>query len=379
MDTPLRYILALRKGLDSSGFPYVKIVAADGGTDIIEAAFNDTELAGAISSFGLHTHVLAYDAEVAPLGKPYWNTENDLVDGTLPLWGGTNAPGLNWPMAFLLNYVRGNGTATMLCPFIHGWSQNLGRHNHGPAFFNDPWSGFYQLGAPFYTQAQLTQFTEIGWHFLEGAAGEAYCNGPSPDPSMGTCAVTFAALVAPDGKDFTLVAINTASTDMPLPAVLAGTLFDTFCGTKLQVWRSIETEWFVRQADVSFEQRSDGKAGGVNCSLTLHLSPNSVTTISTRQGAGWSNYTVPDRGRFPVPFAPNFDQQSTDQPCKLMNPIYGAFEVGTPFIYMAAWRRRRRRLFQGSQSIRRWCFVRCFFFARSKCFLVCVCVPCVCS
>lgn len=106
----------------------------------------------------------------------------------------------------------------MLCPFIHGWSQNLGRHNHGesramavavgvglsiasssigpppcshlcnrafilirtyrcvrrtaccwtgPAYFNDPWSGFYQLGAPFYTQAQMTQFTEIGWRFLQ--------------------------------------------------------------------------------------------------------------------------------------------------------------------------------------------------------------------
>ena len=34
---------------------------------------------------------------------------------------------------------------------------NLGRHNHGPVFFNDPWSGFYQLAAPFYTQAQFTQ------------------------------------------------------------------------------------------------------------------------------------------------------------------------------------------------------------------------------
>ena len=43
------------------------------------------------------------------LGKPYYNTENDLVDGTVPMWGGTNAPGYNWPMSFLLNYIRANG------------------------------------------------------------------------------------------------------------------------------------------------------------------------------------------------------------------------------------------------------------------------------
>ena len=42
-----------------------------------------------------------------------------------------------------------------------GWSQTLGRHNHGPAFFNDPWSGFYQLGAAVFSQAHFTQFTSV--------------------------------------------------------------------------------------------------------------------------------------------------------------------------------------------------------------------------
>ena len=63
--------------------------------------------------------------------KPYWNSENDLVDGIMPQWGGTLTPGMSWPKTFLLNYIVANGSATMLCPFIHGWNQNLGRHNHG--------------------------------------------------------------------------------------------------------------------------------------------------------------------------------------------------------------------------------------------------------
>ena len=46
----------------------------------------------------------------------YFNSENDLVDGVLPQWGGTETPGLSWPLATLLNFIVANGTATMLCP-----------------------------------------------------------------------------------------------------------------------------------------------------------------------------------------------------------------------------------------------------------------------
>ena len=57
---------------------------------------------------------------------------------------------LNWPLAFINNYLLANGTATMLCPAFHGWSMNLGRHNHGPVFFNGPWSGSYRASGAIY-------------------------------------------------------------------------------------------------------------------------------------------------------------------------------------------------------------------------------------
>lgn len=52
--------------------------------------------------------------------KQYFNTENDLVDGAMPQWGETMAPSLNWPLAFINNYLLANATATMLCPAFHG-------------------------------------------------------------------------------------------------------------------------------------------------------------------------------------------------------------------------------------------------------------------
>ena len=125
----------------------MRIVAADGGTDVIAAAAQNATLLEAIGAFGIHAHVLSPNVHVNRWGGrvPYFNTENDLVDGALPQWGPTMQASLNWPLAFINNYLLANGTATMLCPAFHGWSMNLGRHNHGPVFFNDPWSGFYQV------------------------------------------------------------------------------------------------------------------------------------------------------------------------------------------------------------------------------------------
>ena len=125
------YILLLRAGLDRAGLGHVKIIAPDGSPDIIDDAAADPELAAAIDAFGIHAHVLPFAPNQAKVGKPYYNSENDLVDGIMPQWGGTLTPGMSWPKSFLLNYIVANGSATMLCPFIHGWNQNLGRHNHG--------------------------------------------------------------------------------------------------------------------------------------------------------------------------------------------------------------------------------------------------------
>lgn len=125
------YIVLLRKGLDDAGLHHVGIIAADGLPDIIADAAADAELAAAIAAFGVHSHVLPAAPDARKMGIPYYNSENDLVDGVLPQWGGANKPGTNWPLVFMLNYIEANGTATMLCPFIHSWSMNLGRHNHG--------------------------------------------------------------------------------------------------------------------------------------------------------------------------------------------------------------------------------------------------------
>lgn len=316
------YIILLRKGLDEAGLQHVKITAADGGTDVISAAAKSAPLAAAIDSFGIHTHVLSPDQDINNWNgrKMYWNTENDLVDGALPQWGPSMQSSLNWPLAFINNFLLGNGTATMLCPAFHGWSMNLGRHNHGPAFFNDPWSGFYQLGAPFFTQAQFTQFTEIGWRFIEGGSGRIGCRAGATanHAGMPICNLTFAALASPSGDEFSLVVVALANTSQTLRIALAGALA-TFAGTPLRQWSSTEHSYFKQQQNVTIPK---------GASLVLNIPAKSVLTISNRVSpVGWAGYEVPQRTRFPMPYQPAWEQQPIDAPCLGSNPIFGAFEV----------------------------------------------------
>lgn len=214
---------------------------------------------------------------------------------------------LSLAAAFINNYLLANGTATMLCPAFHGWSMNLGRHNHGPAFFNDPWSGFYQLAAPFYTQAQFTQFTEIGWRFIEGGSGHTGCTGEMNKAGQPQCDLTYAALASPDGAEFSVIIVSLSNSTKQLRVELGGS-FTKFAGTPLQHWTSTETAYFAEQPALTIP---------AGAPLTLQVPAQSVVTISNRQQkGGWANYLVPERTRFPLPFDGRvWESQPIDAPC----------------------------------------------------------------
>jgi len=74
------YIVTLRHSLDKAGLNDVKITAADGSTTVIAAAAKNKTLADAIESFGIHTHVLAPDAEINR-----WNGAETQVFVVLPV------------------------------------------------------------------------------------------------------------------------------------------------------------------------------------------------------------------------------------------------------------------------------------------------------
>lgn len=143
------YIEEFRAALDSHGFSATQIVAVDGGTEIVPAMEKNQSLADAIQIVGVHSFMpSAQDttgARVAAMNKTYWDSENNIIDG--PMWpDAKHDSALEWVTNILENYLFQNITGTIECPLFHAWTQNLGRHNHGSMMFNDPWSGYYELG-----------------------------------------------------------------------------------------------------------------------------------------------------------------------------------------------------------------------------------------
>lgn len=339
------FVKELRAALDSSGFGATRISVGDGGnsdcedcsaagqdTSITTAAATDPEFAAALGLIGLHSGgddgmaalPPSYDWEGA--GKDYIQSESNTVDGTFatlngafPQWdpnaASTYGPGLSWPRQFLLSYLHGRATGTIICPLSHAWTWGYGRHNHGTALFMRPWDGSYVLGAAFWTQAHFTQATRRGWRFLDGSATGAWDVGTVVE------AVTYSTLVSPDLSQFSVIAVNVhPDSTAPLAFRLVGALAATFSGGSLAAWTSNSTSLFTRAVgqDVPISASGD---------FTFSLPPRTVLTLTTLRTLSKYEPLVPPRAPFPLPYTSAFATQALNTPGRLLSDLFGAFEV----------------------------------------------------
>lgn len=332
----LDFVIKLRTALDAAGFNRTVIAVNDasnsgctdcpsawGDDSITTALARNATFAAALGAIGLHgTTVLPkspYDWERA--GKIYLQSETNnadgalipTVDGSFPQWapnpGSSIGPGLEWPQQFLLNYLTMRITGLVICPLSHAWTWNYGRHNHGTALFIEPWSGYYNLGAAFWTQAHFTQATRPGWHFLEGTATGTW----------GSSWLVYATLVSPTLDAFSVVAVNAnANLSAPLSLQLVGALAATFAGTTLATWTSDSSALFVQKHDTPVA--ADG-------TFSFNLPPRSVLTLTTLRTLHHAELAIPPRAPFPVPHVSNFAAQRMEEPGRLLSDLYGAFYV----------------------------------------------------
>ena len=337
------FVKELRAALDANGFNASRISVGDGGnndcedcssfadTSITTAAANDPEFAAALGVVGLHSAGETgldplppiYDWESA--GKDYIQSESNTIDGTFstlngafPQWdpnaASTYGPGLSWPRQFILSYVNGRATGTIICPLSHAWTWTYGRHNHGTALFIRPWDGAYVLGAAFWTQAHFTQATRAGWHFLDGSASGVWDTGVDEG-------LTYASLVAPDFGDFSIIAVNVdpnATTTMDFQ--LVGALASFFSSTLLQAWTSNSTHLFIRGPDVRI---------GALGNFSYALPPRTALTLTTLRTLSKYEPAIPPRAPFPVPFKTAFSSQALNAPGRMLSDLFGATEIAS--------------------------------------------------
>ena len=168
----------------------------------------------------------------------------------------------------------------------------VGSYYHGTNWYASslltavqPWSGFYESNMPVvWATAHVTQFTEVGWHYLKNGKG----SGELPKGGY------FNSLVDPTGKEFTLVVVkisrdHASCTRPPLPdfEVEAESVTFQFSAkssrpSRLNVWYSnFEAN---ATAPTLFEKRGDIIVSN-DGSFTLNIPVGAMITVSTVSGA----------------------------------------------------------------------------------------------
>jgi hypothetical protein len=300
----------LRSTLNTDGYSGVQIVGADSDWSIASDIASNSTFANAVSIIGVHYPCNGGDggnADTCPAnstaistGKPLWASENGSQDYT----GG--APALI--RSIVRGYTDAQLTAYINWPIVAAIYPNLPYDTDGLIWANQPWSGWYSVGASLWATAQVTQFTQPGWQFLNSGSG--YLGGSESNGA-------YVSLKSTDGTDYsTVIETTTASAAQTVTMNVSGGLST---GT-VHVWASNLAgggPYMVHQSDITPS----------NGSYSLTVQPGYVYTLTTTTGQGAGTATSPAQAGFSLPYSDNFDSDAIGQQPPYLSQMQGAFEV----------------------------------------------------
>jgi hypothetical protein len=236
-------------------------------------------------------------------GKPLWDSENGSQDMN------TGAPALI--RAITRGYIDAKMVSYFNWPLLAAIYPNLPYNTVGLATANSPWSGNYSIGASTWATAQVTQFTQPGWTFVDSASG--YLGGTESNGSYVT-------LKSPNGSDYsTVLETTTASAAQTVNVAVKGGLSTG----AVHVWATnVNTPSpatsFVRGQDIT--PAADG-------TYALTLQPGYVYTVTTTTGQGKGTATAPAAHALPLPYSDSFDNDAIGTEARYLSDMQGSFEV----------------------------------------------------
>ncbi|MGH9059388.1 MAG: galactosylceramidase, partial [Acidimicrobiales bacterium] len=304
----------LRSTLDAQGYPAVQIIGADDNWNVAGDVAKDPAFAKAVSIIGVHypcgyDNGGASDAKSCPgndtatsTGKPLWASESGSRDMD------SGAPAMI--RSITRGYLDGNLTAFLNWPPVASIYPNLPYNTTGLLTANQPWSGRYQLGKSVWVTAQVTQFTQPGWQFVDSASG--YLGGDRGNGSYVT-------LKSPAGGDYsTVLETTTATAAQTVDFTVSGGLSTG----PAHVWATDvnspdPSADFVHTQDIT---PSDG-------SYRLTLEPGRVYTVTTTTGQGKGTATSPASGAMKLPYSDSFNAYPKGKEAKYFADMQGSYEV----------------------------------------------------
>ncbi len=301
-----------KPSLDAAGLSKVNILAPDNlgyYWEICEEMKTDPVLESVIDAVGYH---YVYN-HLPELGHEEYASSESAKSVDASLWASEDwsAHDGSWKNAHLLAgilnkmYIRDRITAMQIwCPF-DGYYDNTGEwKSTGLMRADQPWSGNYEVSPAIWAAAHFTQFTEVGWRYIDSACDYF-------DSSSGGNYTTF---LSPDEEEYSVVFYTDS-----IPRTVELECLPTAGRKTHHLWRSCENEQFIKMESIL----------PVKGKVILELDALSIYTLTTLEGQskGEASSEIPDSTGFPIPYSDAFNEQRPG-----LNPIYfadiqGSFEL----------------------------------------------------
>jgi len=332
------YTKSLRKALDSAGFVATHIVAFDDAPQMSGAGGLDPTLLSAWATdaeFRKAVDVLGYHYCCPSFGEPGYQALAEYKP-TVKVWQSEDHSSA-WATTLVSDFVGMNQTSAIAWALI--WSApypDFVDGGSGIFFAFEPWSGHYTLepqGAnqqsALWTVAHWTQFSQIGWRYLDGGASGNLTGGGSYLTLVSDeNATDWTMLLQTSGRASCPVA---GESPPPITAVQNVTiaLKGGFCprGCSLQLWHSNITSHFQRvPGEITVPPPAAAVQG--TQSVQLSLASGSIYTLSTITTAKKGSHGVaPPRTAFPLPFSQGFEGLANDTLAPYMCDQSGSFSI----------------------------------------------------
>ncbi|SCD58706.1 O-Glycosyl hydrolase [Streptomyces sp. DvalAA-14] len=308
----VNWYIQLRSALNSAGYSGVQIVGDDSGWGVADDMATNSAFNNAVSVIGAHYPCQGGDggnadtcsstANAKNNGKPLWASENGSIDMN------SGAPALI--RSITRGYVDADMTAYLNWPLVAAIYPNLPYATVGLATAGSPWSGQYSIGENTWATAQVTQFAQPGWKFIDSASG--YLGGAESNGSYVT-------LKAPNGTDYSTVLESTTATAAQTATFHVQGGLSTGA---VHVWA---TNVNNPNPATDFVHTQDITPSGGSYSLTLQ--PGYVYTVTTTTGQGKGTAVSPAAHPLALPYSDTFDNDATNGEAKYLSDMQGSFEV----------------------------------------------------
>jgi O-glycosyl hydrolase len=291
----------------------IQVVGDDSGWKVADEMVDDPKFAASIDIIGVHYSCKGGDGGSADschstpnalkLDKPLWDSESGSQDddtGSGPLIRAITRGYIDAKMSGLLNW-----------PLLAAITSNLPYPTVGLMVAPQPWSGNYSVGKSLWVMAQITQFTEPGWRFLEDGAGYL-----ADDRENGS----YVSLRSQGSDDATTI-VETSTAMRPSEATFVTS--SRLQGRPVHVWSTnLDTapdkQNFLHIADLHPD--ASGR-------YQFTLLPGYIYTFSTVAKGGKGEASPPPPHTLGLPYSDNFDSYQVGGEARYASDMQGSFEI----------------------------------------------------